>query len=545
MLMDRKIAQLKEAQKLYPDRAFLPAQPPRDYGRNEFLPAALEYLSNAIPVFLNRLCETDDVIHDAVNEISKLRYARCTPTTLYKFQCSIEADSIRHSAGLNYTLWLAYKHKNVKLAHLIEMVRCDEIKLPPLTCSVPKREIRKAIRIKHARRVEAWAIKLHLVHGREGGQPIVSNQTHEFRGEMLKQQDQFTKLNYLENIDTKEILGMTSTSDQRKKRAAEIYTRVLGLQIYASRLGLVPVFITATLPSEYHANPRTKDQGEWNGTMPWHATRDMQSRFKRFHDAMRKTTHQRILACKGIESHSDGCPHAHCVYFVAPMHARKLFGNYDKPKEERGMGLIDRYFGIVDARLIIKRGKSDATPASYVMKHIINSLLCSLDDSNLDENGELIDSRPRDDSARWLCRRRGYEIIDIPGSATAWRQIRAVKRGTQAHKELMRSAEGRAMWHAATGYYDEERRPNYADFLEHYIDLKEKDRDRFKIEYETRDSGTHKIVGFQLITTIKRAGCLIQETLRIITKTARYRIVSELDLMARKLLLNQAKVLVT
>lgn len=545
MLMDCKVAQLSQAKQLFPDLTFLPAQTPRNYARNVFLPAAIEYLSNAIPKFLKLHSTKEQIIIDACSEISELRHARCTPDIITLFQYTIDEASIRKSSALNYTLWLAKKYNNLVLIDLIRIIRRDEIEIPKLTCLVPERVIKIKVRLEHARRVEACAIKFRRVHGRKDGQQIVSDQTHEFRGQMLKQQDQFTKLNYLENIDTKEILGMTSTSDQRKKRAAEIYARVLGLQIYASRLGLVPVFITATLPSEYHANPRTKDQGEWNGTMPWDATRDLQSRFKQFHDAMRKATHQRILACKGLESHSDGCPHAHCVYFVDPMHARKLFGNYDKPKKERGMGLIDRYFGIVDARLIIKRNESDATPASYVMKHIINSLLCSIDDSNLDENGELIDSRPRDDSARWLCRRRGYEIIDIPGSATAWRQIRAVKRGTQAHKELMRSAEGRAMWHAATGYYDEERRPNYADFLEHYIDLKEKDRDRFKIEYETRDSGTHKIVGFQLITTIKKAGCLIQETLRIITKTARYRIVSELDLMARKLLLNQAKVLVT
>lgn len=101
-----------------------------------------------------------------------------------------------------------------------------------------------------------------------------------------------------------------------KKYFAEVNNRVNSLFEYSKMLGLYPVFLTMTLPPEYHPNSKTFKKYTVRESI-----RELSYRWKKFIDRkifkhIKKTINHNMIYLRVIEPHKDGCPHCHALIFI-------------------------------------------------------------------------------------------------------------------------------------------------------------------------------------------------------------------------------------
>lgn len=157
----------------------------------------------------------------------------------------------------------------------------------------------------------------------------------------------------------------------RKSRLAALYAQMLGLDDLAERRGLVPLFLTMTLPPDHHPNPR---HGRPYGGLDWDEAPSpsdtdaaLQGAWARFR-ARLAADGISPLGPRVIEPYQDGCPHLHGLLFV---------------KDETEATTLDRHLMAVCPepvevhRIASKMERIDrrrAKPSTYIMKYITATL---------------------------------------------------------------------------------------------------------------------------------------------------------------------------
>lgn len=192
----------------------------------------------------------------------------------------------------------------------------------------------------------------------------------------LHKQAQFLKNTYLYDKSTCTPIPLdkiiVSTYHNPQRYYGEIQNRINTLVDIAQEKGLKPVFMTLTLPSEYHpkkeirlANGKTKtvDNKKYNGMSPRESTKILTRMFARLrHDRSLKDIgkHQRDYF-RVNEPHKDGTPHTHILMFLP---------------EERIPRVIKAFKHLFDSKAndIQKITDDIKNATAYVMKYINKTL---------------------------------------------------------------------------------------------------------------------------------------------------------------------------
>lgn len=145
---------------------------------------------------------------------------------------------------------------------------------------------------------------------------------------------------------------------------SEIQNRVNTLIGEAERKELVPLFMTITLPSEYHPfklkgksfirNPK------FNGTSPREAVKALTKQFARLRNdrALRDIGKENRIYYRVNEPHKSGTPHTHILYYVPKESVNRVISVFKRLYDENGS----------DIRADLKNA------GAYVMKYINKTL---------------------------------------------------------------------------------------------------------------------------------------------------------------------------
>lgn len=151
----------------------------------------------------------------------------------------------------------------------------------------------------------------------------------------LKKQKEFLDFSYLQD----KISGnhyplsnfVVSAYHSPERYYGEIQNRVNTLSQLAQQRNLVPVFMTITLPGEFHAYKQDKEGNlifnpKYNGTHPKEAAKILTKMFTKLrHDrALKELSKEQRIYFRVDEPHKDGTPHTHVLMFVPKERVPRL-----------------------------------------------------------------------------------------------------------------------------------------------------------------------------------------------------------------------------
>lgn len=259
-------------------------------------------------------------------------------------------------------------------------------------------------------------------------------------------------------------------------RQALWYAVILGMREIARRDRLIPLFITMTLPSEWHLHPQFGEPGDPKNS-PSDGAREIGNRWHKV-CAMFRERGARLIGIRAAEPHSDGTVHLHCVLWLSPDHVKSMceclglhFPATTKEEEEArkdgnyklGPALVVKRW---EARSIDDpRGAADA--ASYALSYVLDAIGRpdavieedeTTDDDKILEEARSInkqrsdkDKSDKERSAAWArhARIRRISLVGLaPGTIGRWRALYRTMKDANNGGECVAEPRARAICHA-------------------------------------------------------------------------------------------------
>lgn len=213
-----------------------------------------------------------------------------------------------------------------------------------------------------------------------------------------------------------------SSISNPEKRAIELRVRAKGAEKIAKDLGYSGLFVTATLPSRFHANSNTYDGSSVRDGLRW---------FLKRWEVTRAMLHKHKVKYFGIrcsEPHADSTMHGHFVIFVAPEDEETLIrimrGSWVncEPDDAKGNGWRIGRFNYK------KLDPSKGSAVSYITKYIAKNIYSDDDVTKSDENENLSlkdnVNHVRAWASTWGIRQ--FQFFGLP-NVTVYRELRRVK----------------------------------------------------------------------------------------------------------------------
>jgi len=196
----------------------------------------------------------------------------------------------------------------------------------------------------------------------------------------IKRQEDFLKYSYIRNNITGQTFSLSdcliSSNHNARRYYAEIQTRIDALTREAQKADLVPVFLTITLPSEFHqykqdrkgnliANPK------FNGTMPAEAVKILTKMWGKIRQdrSLKELCKSQRMYYRVNEPHKDGTPHTHILLFIP------------QDRIERIEKAFKRLYNPETNKFV----KDIENAKSYIMKYINKTLPKSKENMSLDD----------------------------------------------------------------------------------------------------------------------------------------------------------------
>lgn len=159
-------------------------------------------------------------------------------------------------------------------------------------------------------------LNMYLGNIHAARQPYTCNANIWNRKQQNEQNEQFLQDYVVTREDGEISIPLEDIAPTVEKRFAKKCKELHALQQLAEEDGMSGLFITLTLPGEYHANPEYKQTDhEWNGTLPKEAMNNLGSKWKKVQDRLQRNEIP-YLFCKVPEPHKDGCPHLHILLYA-------------------------------------------------------------------------------------------------------------------------------------------------------------------------------------------------------------------------------------
>lgn len=301
---------------------------------------------------------------------------------------------------------------------------------------------RRALRRKVARTVEHAAIKLAVVHHRNGG--YASDEACRRRLDQNRRNADLLKRIKMRNeagqVYSLAELAALSPSN-RDIRRGELMTRIRGCEEYADAQGHFGLFLTLTCPSRFHAvlsggksrHAKPTRNAKYEGATP----RDAQQWLCGMWAKARAKMARKDVKAYGIrvaEPHHDGCPHWHALLWFATQEqadlARSIISGYwlsDAGDEPGAVRNRCKFIAMV-------RGGAAGYVAKYVAKNVGaqdgGDAGVGVHTDTIDGFEHVMDTREykgwqRVDAWASTWGIRQFQAIGQP-SVTVWRELRRV-----------------------------------------------------------------------------------------------------------------------
>lgn len=210
---------------------------------------------------------------------------------------------------------------------------------------------------------------------------------------LTKEQGQQSFLKYnmiLRNQSTNEVLDINYNFEKYyKKYTKSIEQKIYTIESISKEKDLVPVFVTLTLPSEYHPfkSIKYKDKRLYTDLNHEFEFLNIEESIKQGYDYLNhiyRTFYKRVknnvtdlLYVKVVEAHKTFIPHFHILFFVKKEEIKIIRKNFDKITYEFNLSQTDLELVNVNElqekkNHYIKTGVNRAS--KYIMKYITKSL---------------------------------------------------------------------------------------------------------------------------------------------------------------------------
>jgi hypothetical protein len=204
-----------------------------------------------------------------------------------------------------------------------------------------------------------------------------------------------------------------------KAQVNRIFCMTKGIESAGIQRKLVPVFITITLPGEWHPNPLNSGLNWNNENTPHKAVAEINRIWNTYRKYLNKAK-IKPLGMKVIEPHKDGTPHMHLMLYFEQddlVEADRLLV-LARPETNQNRERVGTQFKIFDTE--------NCKVSSYMMKYIKKSLNHKIekhtDDENLEDGDHLTNhSRVRAWASENNVRR--FSFIGINGSQRIFQRL--------------------------------------------------------------------------------------------------------------------------
>lgn len=205
-----------------------------------------------------------------------------------------------------------------------------------------------------------------------------------FTKSKIKKQNDFLEYSYVQDNMTGQTFSLKeciiSSNHNPDRYHAEIQNRINTLEREATQAKLTPVFLTITLPSEFHAmktirHGKRKGQlvknPKYNGVTPKEAVKILTKMFGKLRQdrSLKELTKQQRMYYRVNEPHKDGTPHTHILLFIP------------QDRIERVEKAFYRFFNAKSNKF----EKHIRSASSYIMKYINKTLPKSKKELTLDD----------------------------------------------------------------------------------------------------------------------------------------------------------------
>jgi hypothetical protein len=229
---------------------------------------------------------------------------------------------------------------------------------------------RRALRRRAAAARQYWCSVLQLAGGPEeqGNPSFCDDYTLERWMERQTRAEEYGKLKVWVSDQGDRVLMADVMKASQVGALNRLYILCVGHEELARRAGLVPIFITVTLPSAYHPNPKegAPRPGLDLSADPKAADRALGALW----DSLRwrlKGLHIEKLGLRVVEAHDYGCPHLHALLYVRPEDVDAVDDVLQaiRPEPVAGKRIATK---------LIRIDQTRARAVSYIMKYIVKSL---------------------------------------------------------------------------------------------------------------------------------------------------------------------------
>ena len=284
---------------------------------------------------------------------------------------------------------------------------------------------RRRLRRRAAVARQVWSAALQTAGGRHGAAYVDSYSMTRWK----ERQEQATVFG-----DSHAMVGDDGTTipmrDVMQASAAaalsRAYVMMLGVDEIASREGMVPIFLTITLPAEYHPNP-ILGACTWRPQFgPKKADTDLAALWRRFRARLQKKGIA-MVGMRVIEGHADGTPHLHALLYVDQRTIAVVDGILQDIRPEPVPG--ER---IATQLVVIDRTRGRAT--SYIAKTLVQAFnvrpAFAIRDRRIDADARHEFASVADDDGfdrhRALAAERGwrrFQLLGVHGIQRVWQAI--------------------------------------------------------------------------------------------------------------------------
>jgi hypothetical protein len=186
--------------------------------------------------------------------------------------------------------------------------------------------------------------------------------------EKLRLQNNFLEYSYITNDHTGQSFSLkdciVSSNHNPQRYYGEIQNRINTLEREALNANLTPVFLTVTLPGEFHEmkhiNGKLVPNPNYNGTTPKEAVKILTKQFAKLRQdrSLKELTKAQRMYYRVNEPHKDGTPHTHILLFI--------------PKDR--IDRVETAFKRLFLQVGNKFEKNIKSASSYIMKYINKTL---------------------------------------------------------------------------------------------------------------------------------------------------------------------------
>jgi len=185
----------------------------------------------------------------------------------------------------------------------------------------------------------------------------------------IRKQNNFLNYSYLMDNHSGQTFSLkeciVSSNHNPKRYHGEIQNRINTLEKEATEAGLTPVFLTMTLPGEFHPTKQTRTKAtirnpKYNGVEPKEAVKVLTKMFGKLrHDrALKELTKMQRMYYRVNEPHKDGTPHTHILLFIPADRIARVERAFYRLFNPKGNKFV----------------KDIRNAASYIMKYINKTL---------------------------------------------------------------------------------------------------------------------------------------------------------------------------